>query len=93
MRCLYRVGDDEFFAYALTRRDFLLVSDSRLWAHESHDWLVAAHSGELLAHRTRGVYYDVQTGRPLFYEAAEPVPPDPDATRPSRHRFRRPVGS
>jgi hypothetical protein len=76
---LYRVGDDEFFAYALTRRDFRLVSDSRLWAHDSHDWLVAAYSGVLLGHRTGGVYYDVQTGSPLSYEAAELVPPDVDA--------------
>ena len=91
MRCLYRVGDDEFFAYALTRRDFLLVSDGRLWAHESNYWLVAAYSGELLAHRTGGVYYDVQTGSPLYYEAAEPVSADMDAARPSQYRPRRPV--
>jgi hypothetical protein len=89
---LYRVGDDEFFAYALTRRDFLLVRDGRLWAHESHDWLVAAHSGALLAHRTGSVYYDVQTGSPLYYEAAEPFPPDVDAARRSRRRPYRPVG-
>jgi hypothetical protein len=92
MRCLYRVSDDEFFAYALTRRDFVLVSDGGLWAHESHDWLVAAHSGALLAHRTGGVYYDVQTGSPLYYEAAEPFPPDVDAPRRSWRRPYRPVG-
>ncbi len=92
MRCLYRVSDDEFFAYALTRRDFLLVSDGRLWAHDSHDWLVAANSGVLLAHRTGSVYHDPQTGSPLYYEAAEPVPPDVDAPQPSRRNAPHPVG-
>ena len=72
MRCLYRVADDEYFAYALTRRDFLLVSDGRLWAHKSHDWLLAAYSGVLLAHRTGNVYYSPETGSPLYYEATEP---------------------
>jgi hypothetical protein len=85
MRCLYRVGDDEYFAYALTRRDFLLVSDGRLWAHKSHDWLLAAYSGVLLAHRTGNVYYSPETGSPLYYEATEPVQTDLEASPRSQH--------
>ena len=48
--------DDELVAYARTRRDFFRASDDVLWAHELHDWLVAASSGVLLAHRTGNVY-------------------------------------
>jgi hypothetical protein len=70
MRYLY-TANDELFAYAPGRRDFFRVSDDSLWAHESHDWLVAATSGELLAHRTAGVYYGVLHGERLYYEAPE----------------------
>ena len=48
MRYLYTADDDKPFAYAPGRRDFFRTSDDALWAHESHNWLVAAKSGELL---------------------------------------------
>ena len=70
MRYLYTV-DDELFAYAPGRRDFFRASDDTLWAHESHDWLVAAESGETLAHRTRGVYYGITDGERLYRESTE----------------------
>jgi hypothetical protein len=69
----------------LTRRDFLLVSDGRQWAHESNDWLLAAHSGVLLAHRTGNVYYSPDTGSPLYYEATEPVQADLEASPRPQH--------
>ncbi len=78
MRFLYRVADDELFARASNRRDFVRLSDGALWAHESHDWLVAAASGAALAHRTSGVYYSAETGAPLYYEGSEPIAMKPD---------------
>ena len=74
MRFLYTVCDDELFARATNRRDFVRVSDDVLWAHESHEWLVAARTGAVLAHRTGDVYYSADTGHPLYYEASEPMP-------------------
>lgn len=70
MRYLYRSDDNEEFAYAKNRRDFFRTADDTLWAHESHDWLVAAKTGVLLAHRTGNVYYDALTEAPLYYEKA-----------------------
>jgi hypothetical protein len=72
MRYLYRVDDDQPFAYAHTRRDFFLVSDDSLWAHESHQWLLSAVSGASLVHRIGNVYYDVDSALPLYYESSEP---------------------
>ena len=72
MRYLFRVADDQPFAYAASRRDFFLVSDDSLWAHESHAWLLSAASSATLARRIGGTYYDSTTGEPLYYEAAEP---------------------
>jgi hypothetical protein len=69
-RYLTRVGEDEPFAYSTNRRDFYLLSDDTLWAHESHEWLLAAHSGATLAHRTHGFYHDIETGEPLYNEQA-----------------------
>jgi hypothetical protein len=74
VRLLYRVVDDELFARAVNRRDFVRVSDGALWAHESHDWLVAAGSGVAIAHRTGQIYYGADDGLPLYYEASEPLP-------------------
>jgi hypothetical protein len=71
VRLLYRVVDDELFARAVNRRDFVRVSDGTLWAHESHDWLVAAGSGVAIAHRTGHIYYGADDGLPLYYEAPE----------------------
>jgi len=88
MRYLYRVADDELVACASNRRDFARVSDGTLWAHESHDWLVAAGSGVPLAHRTRGIYYSADTGAPLYYETSEPIATKPDATTSLRHHPR-----
>ena len=74
MRYLYTVDGDELFAYAPGRRDFFRASDDTLWAHESHEWLVAATSGEALAHRTGDVYYGAANGERLYREARERLP-------------------
>ena len=74
MRYLYTVGDDELFAYAPGRRDFFRAGDDRLWAHESHGWLVAAESGQTLAHRTGDVYYGAVDGERLYRVSADRVP-------------------
>ncbi len=74
MRYLYTADEDELYAYAPGRRDFFLASDDTLWAHESHEWLVAAATGELLAHRTGDVYYGAANGERLYREAPERLP-------------------
>jgi anti-anti-sigma regulatory factor len=76
LRYLTRVGEEQPFAYAANRRDFYLVCDDSLWAHESHDWLLEAHSGAALAHRTRGAYYDLENGQVVFVETAAPTTTD-----------------
>jgi hypothetical protein len=68
MRHLYRVDDDTLFATA-TNRDFYENANDTLWAHESHQWLIAAGSGRKLAHRVARRYYDAESGQPLYYEA------------------------
>jgi len=68
MRYLYTADGDELFAYAPGRRDFFRASDDTLWAHESHEWLIAAASGEAFAHRTRDVYYGAASGERLYRE-------------------------
>jgi anti-anti-sigma regulatory factor len=73
LRYLTRVGEGEPFAYAANRRDFYLLSDDTLWAHESHEWLLAADSGTALAHRTRGSYYSIDNGERLFTEQPAPI--------------------
>ena len=72
MRYLVKADEDKPFAYACGRRDFCLVADDTLWAHESHDWLVAAGTGALLAHRTRDRYYSVSGGRCLYRITSDP---------------------
>jgi hypothetical protein len=72
VRYLYRVDDDQPFAYAPTRRDFFLVSDNSLWAHESHRWLLSAESSVSLVHRIGNVYHDAESGVPLYYEKPKP---------------------
>lgn len=71
MRCLYRCDDHALYARSVNRRDFVRVSDGRLWVYESHKWLLDATSGNAVAHRTGGVYYGADTGLPLYYEAPE----------------------
>jgi hypothetical protein len=75
VRQLYRVDDDQPWAYAQQRRDFHLVRDDSLWAHESHHLLLSAASGVPLVRRVGNVYYDVETGLALYYEASEPRGP------------------
>jgi hypothetical protein len=75
MRYLYTADDDNtLFAYAPGRRDFFRAGDDRLWAHESHGWLIAAESGESLAHRTGDVFYGAVDGKRLYRLSAERVP-------------------
>jgi len=78
MRYLYTADDDELFAYAPGRRDFFRAGDDNLWAHESHDWLIAAKSGEALAHRTGDTYYGAADGARL-YRITSDVPTGADA--------------
>jgi hypothetical protein len=73
MRYLYNADDNELFAYAPGRRDFFRASDDTLWAHESHEWLIAATSGAALAHRTGDIYYSAATGERLYRQAPEPT--------------------
>jgi hypothetical protein len=75
MRYLNRVENDEPFAYARSRRDFFLVSDDTLWAHESHKWLLSAASSDRIVHRIGNLFYDVESGVPLYYESSEPPAP------------------
>lgn len=75
MRYLYTADDDNtLFAYAPGRRDFFRAGDDRLWAHESHGWLIAAESGETLAHRTGDVFYGAVDGKRLYRLSAERAP-------------------
>jgi hypothetical protein len=73
MRYLYTASGDQLMAYAPGRRDFFRSSDDALWAHESHDWLIAAESGEVLAHRIGDVYYGVVDCERLYRVTAEPI--------------------
>jgi hypothetical protein len=72
MRYLYTTADDQLFAHAPGRRDFFKEGDDRVWAHESHGWLIAAQSGQTLAHRTGDVYYGAVDGERLYRVATEP---------------------
>jgi hypothetical protein len=75
MRYLYTAdGDNTLFAYAPGRHDFFRAGDDSLWAHESHGWLIAAKSGESLAHRTGDVFYGAVDGKRLYRLSAEPAP-------------------
>jgi anti-anti-sigma regulatory factor len=65
---IFRAGESSPFAYASSRHDFSLVSDGSLWAHLSHDWLLEAGSGAVLAHRTHGSYFSVDSGVCLYSE-------------------------
>jgi hypothetical protein len=76
MRGLFRVVDGKLFACAVNRRDFVRVSDGKMWAHESHKWLVAADTGVALAHRTGHIYYRAEDGVPLYYETSEALAAD-----------------
>jgi hypothetical protein len=73
MRYLLKAENDQMFAYAPGRRDFFTTADDRLWAHESHGWLIAAESGETLAHRTGDVYYGAVDGKRLYRLTSEPA--------------------
>jgi hypothetical protein len=72
VRYLYRVHDGAPFAYERSRRNFCLVSDGTLWAHESHGLLLSATTSVALLHRIGAKYYDPETGVALYVEGAEP---------------------
>jgi hypothetical protein len=83
MRYLLTADDGEPFAYAPGRRDFFRASDDVLWAHESHDWLIEAGTGKLLAHRTGDTYYGVERGERLYRAVAEYTAPSLDTGAPA----------
>jgi hypothetical protein len=70
-RYLRRVEDGEPFAYARRGHDFIRVRDDQLWAHESEDLLLSARSGDPLARRMGAIFYQIDTGAPLYYETIE----------------------
>ncbi len=75
-RRLWRLSVDEVFAYAVAGHDFYRAGDRMLWAHESDGLLLSARSGTPLARRDGQVFYDIESGLPLYYEdrRAEPGP-------------------
>jgi hypothetical protein len=81
MRYLY-TADNQLFAYAPGRRDFFLSGNDQLWAHESHGWLIAAKSGETLAHRTGDVYFGAVDGAAMYRLAAHLDGADLDEANP-----------
>ncbi len=80
MRYLYTTADDRLFAHAPGRRDFFKEGDDQVWAHESHGYLIAAQSGQTLAHRTGDVYYGAVDGERLYRVSTEPASTETDAT-------------
>ena len=67
-RVLCRIEDGSAFAYA--RGDhFIRNRDHALWAHLSNGWLLSARSGDRLAFQRGNLFYDAETGAPLYYEA------------------------
>jgi ABC-type transporter Mla MlaB component len=77
-RYLYRAGESVPFAYASSRHDYSLVSDGTLWAHDSHDWLLAAATGAVLAHRTRGSYFSPGSGDCIYTDRPADAPSGSD---------------
>lgn len=90
MRYLYKVDGDQLFAYAPGRRDFFTSGDDRLWAHESHGWLIAAESGQTLAHLTGGVYYGAVDGERLYRVSTEREPQPSDGVEADADTVTRP---
>jgi hypothetical protein len=86
MRYLYTTADDQLFAHAPGRRDFFKEGDDRVWAHESHGYLIAAQSGQTLAHRTGDVYYGAVDGERLYRVSTEPDSPAPAKPVARTHR-------
>jgi len=70
VRTLCRFDDGAIFAYVDHGHEFIRASDRELWAVERDDSLVSARSGEVLAQRRGRVYFDVETGEPVYYERA-----------------------
>jgi len=66
-RRLSRFTVNEIFAYGVGR-DFRRAADHQLWAHESDDLLLSARSGTPLARRVGRVFYDIETGAPLYHD-------------------------
>jgi len=67
-RVLRRVNIDEVFAYAVGATDFYRATDDELWARDAQGLLVSARSGTPLARREGNLYYDPESGVPLYYE-------------------------
>jgi hypothetical protein len=89
MRYLYTTADDQLFAHAPGRRDFFKEGDDRVWAHESHGYLIAAQSGQTLAHRTGDVYYGAVDGERLYRVSTEPNAPGSGAVAKTGARSHR----
>jgi hypothetical protein len=85
---LYKIDEEELFAYTNGRRDYFRAGDDSLWAHESHNWLVAAKSGVVLAHRTGDRYYSVTDGECLYRITTDPLPQHERRASGSSERLR-----
>jgi hypothetical protein len=69
-RCLCRFEDGEVFAYAARPNEFVRVSDHETWAVEDDDILRSARSNAPLAYRRGKVYFEAESGEPIYYERA-----------------------
>ena len=72
-RVLCRVEDGSPFAYA-RGDEFIRSRDHALWAHFSNGWLLSARSGDRLAFQRGSLFYDAETGAPVYYETPGTAP-------------------
>lgn len=84
-RRLYRVADEEAFAYAMRRYDFFRARDHTSWAHEHDGLLVSERSSMPFARRVGNVFYDIESNVPLYCEDghAWPLPVRHSAVSPA----------
>lgn len=64
---IYRFDDGALFAFA-QRKELIRCSDGVRWAYVLDDRVISARSGECLAVRIGGIYYDPETREPMYYE-------------------------
>lgn len=78
---LYRCDDCSPFAFSHCD-DFIRWADHTLWARLRGDQLLSVASGECIASRVGGVFYDPVSHEPIYYQRYPDVPQ-------SRHAFGR----